>query len=712
MEHKRRRIDEGEVASHAHSSVHGPAAAELEPPPSAAAIWEYSTLGFGASVVAGSSLWRWVLSAASAHFTGREASTAQVDALDISPECLVLSDAAERVRSSGESYMVTWLPNGTSALALTTKVGSLYILARHDASPAGGLQSHGASCDDSNSIALGPDGARLSITRVKYPCRVVKGAPPPGDGGFTASLSTGFIVHDQPSAESRARGGPGADVPRARLLLHDALVHNGSSIASKPLHKRLGILKQWIIAGLATSSASEDGRAAAVVTQSADDTSPKRLGFYGANFHEPFALSDSGVATLCGKFVPSLPHPVKGLLLLPTAAASQLAEESVTALPRKIAIDTGCEVGASNSVAASKMASICQQLVQAAVVSAATSGSGAAAHMSSSSSSGQPAPRPFRPVAFTAPAPPAHQVASDRTSLLVIVPYRDQSQQNRAEQLRQFAAHMPAFLRSAAIVPPLASFHVMIVEQSDDGCKFNRGKALNVGMRIALDGPNAAAAVGLPPCVANATALCLHDVDLLPQPVLGPYYARLPGRKPLHVGGAWKRYPYDSYVGGVITLSREHAARINGFPNNFWGWGGEDDALSSRMQATGLFPPERPGRETDNAYVDLEEQLIAQRGGVRAGTSAKAGGRNEWRNLLKREQMDEQKAGWRDNGVNSCAFTVVGCRAVNPDVSVVTVDLHGRDDALSSPGAQEAEMNRLITAIERGEKAELGRRYR
>jgi hypothetical protein len=35
--------------------------------------------------------------------------------------------------------------------------------------------------------------------------------------------------------------------------------------------------------------------------------------------------------------------------------------------------------------------------------------------------------------------------------------------------------------------------------------------------------------------------------------------------------------PYPSYVGGVICLNREDYIKVNGFSNNFWGWGGEDD---------------------------------------------------------------------------------------------------------------------------------------
>lgn len=42
------------------------------------------------------------------------------------------------------------------------------------------------------------------------------------------------------------------------------------------------------------------------------------------------------------------------------------------------------------------------------------------------------------------------------------------------------------------------------------------------------------------------------------------------------------RLPYASYFGGVSGLSKAQFLRINGFPNEYWGWGGEDDDIFNR----------------------------------------------------------------------------------------------------------------------------------
>lgn len=36
------------------------------------------------------------------------------------------------------------------------------------------------------------------------------------------------------------------------------------------------------------------------------------------------------------------------------------------------------------------------------------------------------------------------------------------------------------------------------------------------------------------------------------------------------------------YFGGVAALTPLHYLKMNGFPNNYWGWGGEDDDISVR----------------------------------------------------------------------------------------------------------------------------------
>lgn len=42
------------------------------------------------------------------------------------------------------------------------------------------------------------------------------------------------------------------------------------------------------------------------------------------------------------------------------------------------------------------------------------------------------------------------------------------------------------------------------------------------------------------------------------------------------------RLPYKMYFGGVSALTPDQYLKMNGFPNNYWGWGGEDDDIGVR----------------------------------------------------------------------------------------------------------------------------------
>jgi hypothetical protein len=60
-------------------------------------------------------------------------------------------------------------------------------------------------------------------------------------------------------------------------------------------------------------------------------------------------------------------------------------------------------------------------------------------------------------------------------SFTIVVPFRDQPEQNRMTQLMKFNEAFDKL-----------GWTVLVVEQSDDGKKFNRGALLNVGYDLSL----------------------------------------------------------------------------------------------------------------------------------------------------------------------------------------------------------------------------------
>jgi len=134
-----------------------------------------------------------------------------------------------------------------------------------------------------------------------------------------------------------------------------------------------------------------------------------------------------------------------------------------------------------------------------------------------------------------------------------IIPYRD-----RAAHLAEFIQHTDGKL-------------VYVIEQTD-GKPFNRAKLLNIGAQIAFkDG---------------ATHIVTHDVDMMPVKV--DYTPTDCAHIATQCSQFKYRMPYPRYFGGVNIYSREAFELVNGYSNNYWGWGAEDDDMLLRCEKAGL----------------------------------------------------------------------------------------------------------------------------
>ena len=90
-------------------------------------------------------------------------------------------------------------------------------------------------------------------------------------------------------------------------------------------------------------------------------------------------------------------------------------------------------------------------------------------------------------------------------------------------------------------------------------------------------------------------SLIFHDVDLLPSDDLGSGLRRVAiGRQaPAHRAGLGPLQRQQGLFRGCLRLDHNDFARINGFPNNFWGWGGEDDEMMAARACLGRVLPWR-----------------------------------------------------------------------------------------------------------------------
>ncbi|XP_030059786.1 beta-1,4-galactosyltransferase 3 isoform X2 [Microcaecilia unicolor] len=150
---------------------------------------------------------------------------------------------------------------------------------------------------------------------------------------------------------------------------------------------------------------------------------------------------------------------------------------------------------------------------------------------------------------------PPHCLAHYKSA--IIIPHR-----NRELHLRYLLYYLHPFLQRQQL-----QYRIYLIHQAGNGT-FNRAKLLNVGVKEALKNE-------------DWDCLIMHDVDLIPENDYNLYICD-------------NSLPYWSYFGGVSALTPGQYLRMNGFPNTYWGWGGEDDDIFMRIQLAGMAVSRTP----------------------------------------------------------------------------------------------------------------------
>jgi hypothetical protein len=231
----------------------------------------------------------------------------------------------------------------------------------------------------------------------------------------------------------------------------------------------------------------------------------------------------------------------------------------------------------------------------------------------------------------------------EMVKIAIIVPFRDNDKfKTRTKQLNQLVEWMSSFLVGY-------NYKIFVIEQSNDGRKFNRGQLLNIGFVLAK--------------AEGYTNFIFHDVDLIPIEGLKQYYTTNPENNPVHIAAVWDRYGNNpSYFGGIVAFNGEMFEKINGFPNNFWGWGGEDDELLKRTKKFYDVFKVRKGKIQDLENLNLEEKLDYLR-------------ENELKFMKKQEALAEHEATWKRNGLNNLVFVQIDERSCGRNCEVHMVEL-------------------------------------
>ncbi|KAM9375576.1 beta-1,4-galactosyltransferase 1 [Pholidichthys leucotaenia] len=158
---------------------------------------------------------------------------------------------------------------------------------------------------------------------------------------------------------------------------------------------------------------------------------------------------------------------------------------------------------------------------------------------------------------------PSNCVAQQKVA--IIIPFR-----KRDEHLKYWLYYLHPILQRQQL-----DYGIYVINQEGDSI-FNRAKLLNVGYAEALK-------------EYDYECFIFSDVDLIPMDDRNTYKCY---SQPRHLSVSMDKFgfrlPYNQYFGGVSSLSKEQYLKINGFPNNYWGWGGEDDDIYNRLASKGM----------------------------------------------------------------------------------------------------------------------------
>jgi hypothetical protein len=218
--------------------------------------------------------------------------------------------------------------------------------------------------------------------------------------------------------------------------------------------------------------------------------------------------------------------------------------------------------------------------------------------------------------------------------LAFVVPYRD-----REEHLLRYVPHYKGLFPEADIY---------VIHQLGQA-PFNRGMLLNIGFLYAED---------------KADAFDLSDIDMLAVEDEVDY--SFPGAA-CHLASAVSQYnytmPYPTYFSGHVLLTAAQMRSVNGFYNDYPGYGCEDDCFYRSFMERNLPVERRYGR-----YESLSHERVVDR----SPEIMELFNRN-WE-LLKRPRDFS-------NGLDTCRYEIMG---VNRFSGYVRIDVELRNEPIDN----------------------------
>jgi hypothetical protein len=249
-----------------------------------------------------------------------------------------------------------------------------------------------------------------------------------------------------------------------------------------------------------------------------------------------------------------------------------------------------------------------------------------------------------------------------KKNIAIISCFRDKGDGKRERERKIFVQVMTKILQ------PYCTFHIYIIEQSKDGHDFNIGKLKNIGYVLSS-------------LQDKYDHFIFSDIDTLPDYDLMEYFLKTPS-KPIALARKGTRYANKDekikkpFMGALLSFNSKIFDKINGYPNNFWGWGGEDDSLINRLISNKISSVYYPKK---GSIIDIEE------GDDLKTIDVKDKVKGEKKDMVKHEKLYNDFSGWIQNGLNTLNYKILERVEINRYTSQIRVDLLKNDDMKNHP---------------------------
>jgi len=262
-------------------------------------------------------------------------------------------------------------------------------------------------------------------------------------------------------------------------------------------------------------------------------------------------------------------------------------------------------------------------------------------------------------------------------NIAIISCFRDKGDGLRELQRRRFIQIMNKILE------PYCNFHIYIIEQSNDGELFNIGKLKNIGFELANNDQ-------------KFSHFVFSDIDTIPDYDLMNYYIKT-SKNVISLairGTRWEGIDIKNkeilkpFLGALLSFSSKLFTKINGYPNNFWGWGGEDDAITNRLFFSGNKIVNYP---KIGEVIDIEENKDMKILNIKEKL------KDEVKDKIRYEKLYEDIRSWEKNGVNSLKYNILERVEINRNTTQIKVDLLKKIDEEMFPNLFPNESKNYMT---------------